>query len=183
MTSGSEKPLQVPQGKISRATRVSDLQAEIAVLVKERNRVRHELDEVRAECEQFRDTKALVEDNQQLKAENESMRAAVAGIDPNDYARLKREEAERMEADKTTWNEFLQKCELAKQSIPGFSQCVQAIGGLPTAWLRTIAGLPNSAEFVVYLGRHPQFRAYLGELKESAAIQRIQHAALELRQL
>ncbi|MGH9514195.1 MAG: hypothetical protein ACRD3P_00765 [Terriglobales bacterium] len=183
MTSSVEKPSQVPQGKISGVTRATELRSEIGVLIKERARVKREVDELLAQSGQLQDAKALADENRKLKADNESLRATVAGIDPNDYARLQREEAERIEADKAAWQDFMQRCELTRQANPDFPECVRAVGDLPNSWIRTIAGLVNGPEFVLFLGRSPQFRGFLSQLKDSAAIQRIQHVAVELQQL
>jgi chromosome segregation ATPase len=164
-------------------SRAAELRSEIGALVKERERVRRELDQLRADCGQLRDRKELADDNKQLKTENESLRATLARVDPADYERLKKEEAERIATQKAAWNGFLEKCERLRQANPDFDACLQAIRDIPESWIRAISSLANGAEFILWLGRSPQFRAYLSELKEPVAVQRIQEAAFDLRKL
>lgn len=78
------------------------------------------------------------------------------------------------------WENFKRQCQAASEKLPGFSAAVQQIGNLPVHWLRVIAELPNAVQFVFFLGGSPDFRLYLGQLKDEVAIQRLRQAARDL---
>jgi hypothetical protein len=105
-----------------------------------------------------------------------------AGVDIEEYKRLKAAETARLEEERAAMSQFIALCDAAARSIPGFDECLRRISGVPASWLRELTQHPNPLGMVVFLGTEPcAFLQYLFEVKEEVAIRRLRQAGYEAK--
>lgn len=127
----------------------------------------------------------LSKERADLRAQNENLldRVAtfeVAGVDVEEYRRLKAAETARKQERQTAMNQFIAKCEAVSKVQPGFDECLKRIADLPGSWLQEIAVMPNGPGFVVFLAGATQFLEYLRDLRPEAALQRLRQSGYDM---
>jgi hypothetical protein len=104
----------------------------------------------------------------------------IAGIDVDEYKRLKAAESTRQSEEQAVWNKFLADCDALRSSSPEFAEALRRCADITPSWLREIVRMPNPAGFVLFLGGANQLLDYLREVKPEVAVKRIRQAGYDM---
>ena len=136
------------------------------------------------------ETRELKETNRALEEDLSAAKQRIAGleeklqkieVDSSELERLKKFEDEVRNGYKRSWERFLQRCQATAKRHGDFAQCFKtAQQALSQGQFLAIADLPNGPDVILFIGRSEDFRKYLGELNEAAAIDRIRQTGLRL---
>jgi hypothetical protein len=136
----------------------------IAELLRECRGLRAQLETARLENEDLLSRLATIE---------------IAGVDVEEYKRLKAAETARKQELQAAMNHFIAKCEAVSKVQPGFDECLKRIADIPGSWLQEMALMPNGPGFVVFLASNAVL-GYLLELKPEAAITRLRQFGFDM---